>query len=87
MGSVEFHWRSLRTHVYFVVIPFLSFLLLSISSFVGHYQSRRRGEYTWFVYLLEDSLISPEMLGEHGDELAGRQCVLGTENVSARTTA
>jgi len=47
---VEFHRRSLRTHVYFVVIPFLSFLLLSISSFVSHYQSRRRGEYTWFVY-------------------------------------
>jgi len=49
-GVVEFHRRSLRTHVYFVVIPFLSFLLLSISSFVSHYQSRRRGEYTWFVY-------------------------------------
>jgi len=85
-SSVEYHRRSLRTHVYFVMVPFLSFLVISISSFVSQYQSRRRGENTWFVYVLEELLISPEMLRAHGEELVRRQCVLGTENVSTRTT-
>jgi len=48
----EDYQRSLPTQIYFVFVPFLSSFLLSTSSFVSHYQSQRRGEYTWFCILV-----------------------------------